>query len=422
MKRLLLILILILNFPWSINAQNGGLLIPMDSSQGDHLRAYGITFRHLAEGGSAEWLLHYRGGSFLLPEDDEILLEAQRLQVDVERISENELLRLRSQLEQPDQQTTRIQLNEAPQIAVYAPPGAMPWNDAVRLALDYAEVPYERIYDRDVLDGSLDSFDWVHLHHEDFTGQHGKFWSLYNQSPWYIESVRYQNQLAEELGYASVSSLKRSVAQRIRSYVVQGGYLFAMCSGPNTLDIALAAGELDIVAEPFDGDPPDEQVNDHLDYSNTFAFENFQIETDPYEYRHGTIDIEPDLDRRTEELDYFTLFDFSPEWDPVPAMLTQNHESSIRGFFGQTTAFRSEVIKSSVTVLGEASGRREVKYLYGRLGEGTFTFYAGHDPEDYTHRVNDPPTDLSLHPNSPGYRLILNNILFPAAEPPRQKT
>lgn len=416
------LLLLAIWIPWSATAQNGGILIPMDRSQENHLRAYGITFRYLADGGSAEWLLHYRGGSFLLPDDPVLIEEAARLQVDVERVPAVELSQLRSRLDRPDQRSARIQLNEAPRIAVYAPPGSMPWNDAVRLALDYADVPYEIIYDREILDGALQSFDWVHLHHEDFTGQHGKFWSLYSQSPWYIESVRQQEQLAEQLGFSSVSLLKREVARSIRTYVVQGGYLFAMCSGPNTLDIALAAGELDIVAEPFDGDPPDDQINDRLDYSNTFAFENFRIETDPFVYRHGTIDIEPDLANRTEELDYFTLFDFSPQWDPIPAMLTQNHEASIRGFFGQTTAFRREIIKPSVTILGEASGRSEVKYLHGQLGEGTFTFYAGHDPEDYTHRVNDPPTDLHLHPNSPGYRLILNNLLFPAAEKPNQKT
>ncbi|MEX1211687.1 MAG: asparagine synthetase B [Balneolaceae bacterium] len=421
--RILLLTVLLAWAPsLNVDAQNGGVLIPMDSSQGNHLRAYGVTFRHLADGGTAEWLLHYRGGSFLLPNTPGLIEEARRLQIDIEQIPESELLRLRTRLDQPDHRASRIPLNEAPRIAVYAPPGAMPWNDAVRLALDYADVPYDQIYDQEVLDGSLNSYDWVHLHHEDFTGQHGKFWSLYSQRPWYVESVRQQNHLAQELGYASVASLKRDVARTIRSYVVQGGYLFAMCSGPNTLDIALAAGDLDIVAEPFDGDPPANQIQENLDFSQTFAFENFQIDTDPFEYRHGTIDIDPDLDQRTEELDYFTLFDFAPRWDPIPAMLTQNHVSSIRGFFGQTTAFRRHVIKSSVTILGEASGRREVKYLHGRLGEGTFTFYAGHDPEDYTHRVNDPPTDLSLHPNSPGYRLILNNILFPAAEPPRQKT
>lgn len=416
------LLLILLSIPWCAAAQNGGLLIPMDSSQENHLRAYGMTFRHLANGGQAEWLLHYRGGSFLLPDETGLIEEAQLLQIDTERLSASELNRLRIRLDRDSQQYARIQLNEAPRIAVYAPPGSMPWNDAVRLALDYADVPYEIIYDRDVLDGSLQSFDWVHLHHEDFTGQHGKFWSLYSQSPWYIESVQYQKNLATELGFPSVSELKRNVAHSIRSYVNRGGYLFAMCSGPNTLDIALAAGTMDIVAEPFDGTPPEDHINDRLDYSTTFAFENFRIETSPFEYRHGTIDIEPDLASRTEELDYFTLFDFSPQWDPVPAMLTQNHEASIRGFFGQTTAFRRDVIKPSVTILGEASGRQEVKYLHGRLGEGTFTFYAGHDPEDYTHRVNDPPTDLQLHPNSPGYRLILNNILFPAAEQPKQKT
>lgn len=416
------LLVILCLIPWAGVAQQASILIPMDASQGNHLRAYGLTFRFVDQGGTGEWLLGYRGGSFLLPDTPEWAEEARRLQIDVERLSASETASLRSELDRPDQSASRITLSEAPRVAVYAPPGSQPWNDAVRLALEYADVPYDRIYDREVLDGSLQTYDWVHLHHEDFTGQHGKFWSLYQQSPWYIESVRRQEELAVELGFPSVSRLKRQVAQQLRSYVSEGGYLFAMCSGPNTLDIALAAGELDIVDTPFDGDPPDGEINEQLDFQQTFAFENFNVNTNPMEYRHGTIDIEPDLESRTNELDYFTLFDFSPRWDPVPAMLTQNHEASIRGFFGQTTAFRNEVVKPSVTILGESSGRGEVKYLHGRLGEGTFTFYAGHDPEDYMHRVNDPPTDLELFPNSPGYRLILNNLLFPAAEKPRQKT
>lgn len=398
------------------------VLIPMDQSQANHLKAYGVLFSHISEGGSGQWLLNYRGGSFLVENRTGLTEKSRARNVSLEPFTAEQAGELLQQLEQSDQNTAAVNLEEVPSIAVYTPPGSLPWDDAVTLVLDYAEVPYDRIYDRDVLDGALEQYDWIHLHHEDFTGQFGKFWSTYRNAPWYVEQVNELKALARELGFDKVSHLKRAVAKEIRSYVGRGGFLFAMCSGTNTLDLALASDGLDIVPEQLDGDPVDPQVNSRLDFSSTLAFENFHINTDPYAYSHDNIDIEIDTERIRESLDYFTLFQFSARWDPVPTMLTQNHENSIRGFYGQTTAFRKGQIKSTVVILGETPGRDQVKYLYGNYGEGTFTFYGGHDPEDYMHRVNDPPTDLDLHPNSPGYRLILNNILFPAAEEQKLET
>lgn len=398
------------------------VLIPMDETQTNHLKAYGIIFNHIAEGETGQWLLNYRGGSFLTTNSNDIIRKSRIRNVRIETLSGAEAAGLTEEVERPDVNMAAVNLEAVPSIAVYTPPRALPWDDAVTLALDYAEVPYDRIYDREVLEGELESYDWLHLHHEDFTGQFGKFWATYRNAPWYIERVRQLESLAEELGFEKVSELKLTVALRIRDYVARGGFLFAMCSGTNTLDIALAAEQVDIVPEPFDGDPVDSRVNERLDYSATFAFENFTVNTDPYEYSHDDIDVEIDLERIGESLDYFTLFEFSAKWDPVPTMLTQNHVSSIKGFYGQTTAFQKDKLKDHVVILGESPGRNQVKYLYGNFGEGTFTFFGGHDPEDYTHRVNDPPTDLDLYPNSPGYRLILNNILFPAAEEQKLET
>ncbi|WP_340103790.1 asparagine synthetase B [Rhodohalobacter sp. 8-1] len=412
---------LFLSATFSLQAQDR-VLIPMDASQSDHLKAYGVVFNHLGENQSGQWLLNYRGGSFITTQAGDIVRKSRVRGVSIELISESEAARIISEVEQPNANMAVVNLEKVPSIAVYTPADAMPWDDAVTLALDYAEVPYDKIYDEEVLNGDLDQYDWLHLHHEDFTGQFGKFYGTYRTAPWYIAQVNQQQDLAAKFGYNKVSQLKLNVVQNVKEYIGNGGFLFAMCSGTNTFDIALAAHDHDIVPTEIDGDPVDPNANERLDFDNTFAFANFSVVTDPFVYRHGNIDVEVDLNRISESLDYFTLFDFSAKWDPVPAMLTQNHVSSIPGFYGQTTAFRADKVKNNVVKLAESAGRDQVKYLHGNYGQGTFTFYAGHDPEDYTHRVGDPPTDLNLHKNSPGYRLILNNILFPAAEKKKRKT
>lgn len=398
------------------------VLIPMDGSQTNHLKAYGVIFNHIDQGESGMWLLNYRGGSFLTTATNDIVRKSRLKNVSIETISESEAASIISEVEQPNVNMAAINLEKSPNIAVYTPPDALPWDDAVTLALDYAEIPYDTVYDTEVLSGALEEYDWLHLHHEDFTGQYGKFWAIYRTQPWYIASVREQEKLAQELGFGKVSKLKLEVVHRIRDFVMQGGFMFAMCSATDTFDMALASENLDALPTPMDGDPIDPNVNEKLSFENTFAFENFEMITDPYIYEHSNIDIEVDLNRISESLDYFTLFEFSAKWDPVPTMLTQNHVNSIRGFYGQATAFQKDKVKSSVVVLAESPGRNQVKYIHGNVGRGTFTFYSGHDPEDYTHRVGDPPTDLSLHTNSPGYRLILNNILFPAAEKKKKQT
>ena len=423
MRKLTLILLFLLfaAAPFSLEAQDR-VLIPMDGSQSNHLKAYGVIFNHLGENESGQWLLNYRGGSFITTQSADIVRKSRVRGVTIELISEAEASQIIRDVEQPNVNMAVVNLETVPTIAVYTPSDAMPWDDAVTLALDYAEVPYDKIYDEEVLNGELEQYDWLHLHHEDFSGQFGKFYGTYQSAPWYIAQVNKQQALAEKFGYNKVSQLKLSVAQTVKEYIGNGGFLFAMCSGTNTFDIALAAHQLDIVPTELDGDPIDPNANDLLDYENTFAFENFRVVTDPYIYAHDDIDVEVDINRISESLDYFTLFDFSAKWDPVPTMLTQNHVSSIPGFYGQTTAFQADKVKNSVVTLAESGGRDQVKYLHGNYGQGTFTFYAGHDPEDYTHRVGDPPTDLDLHKNSPGYRLILNNILFPAAEKKKRKT
>jgi hypothetical protein len=422
MKKLSLIIFAVLLSGFTSLSAEVRVLIPMDASQTNHLKAYGVIFNHLTEGETGQWLLNFRGGSFLTTTNADIVRKARVRNVRVEIISEADAARFIREVEQPNVNMSAINLEAAPKIAVYTPPGALPWDDAVVLALDYAEIPYDRVYDVEVLSGELQNYDWLHLHHEDFTGQFGKFWSMYRNAPWYISRVQNLETIARELGYQKVSELKLDVVHEVRDFVGNGGFMFAMCSATDTFDIALAAEGLDIVSPEIDGDPIDPDVNSRLNFNNTFAFENFEVITDPYIYEHATIDIEVDLNRISESLDYFTLFDFSAKWDPVPSMLTQNHVSSIRGFYGQATAFQRNTIKNSAVVLAESPGRDQVKYLHGNYGEGTFTFYGGHDPEDYTHRVGDPPTDLSLHPNSPGYRLILNNILFPAAEQKKKQT
>lgn len=414
---------LLLTFALSVSAiAQQQIFIPMDASQSNHLKAYGVIFNNLQQGNSAEWLLNYRGGSFMTNYSKELLQTCRLKNVKAEVISGAEAAEIIAQVEKPDVNTAVVQLDKAPKIAVYTPKQALPWDDAVTLALTYAEVEYDQVWDPEVLNGKLSEYDWLHLHHEDFTGQYGKFWVSSRNRPWYIQQVNQMEAMAREMGFEKVSNEKKAVARQIKEYVGNGGFLFAMCSGTDTFDIALAAEGVDIAPPQFDGDPMDPDAQQRLDYSKTLAFTDFTVSKDPAEYEHADIDVPVQINEVDQSLDFFTLFEFSAKWDPVPTMLTQNHVSSVRGFYGQTTAFQKDKIKESVIVLGESPGRNMVKYIHGNYGRGTYTFYAGHDPEDYTHRVNDPPTDLSLHTNSPGYRLILNNILFPAAKKKKRKT
>jgi hypothetical protein len=397
------------------------ILIPMDLAQTDHLKAYGITYWVLTKGQKADWLLNYRGGSFMFDYSESIANECYIRGVFFEKIDGAAASQIYAEVKSEKNNMDAVVLEKAPKIAVYAPPGTQPWDDAVLLALDYAEVKHDIIWDEDVLNGKIDQYDWLHLHHEDFTGQYGKFWASFHNAPWYIQQVALNEAMAKKLGYSKVSKLKLAVALRIRKYVANGGFIFAMCSATDTYDIALAAQNTDICGTMFDGDPADPDANSKLDYSQTFAFENFKLVMDPFVYEFSNIDTGP-TGLKDPSSDYFTLFEFSAKWDPVPTMLTQDHVNVVHGFLGQTTAFRKEVIKKSVTILAKREGTDEVKYIHGNIGRGTFTFYGGHDPEDYQHAVGDPPTELKLHKNSPGYRLILNNILFPAAKKKKLKT
>lgn len=416
----LVIWMLLITIPEMISARQ--ILIPMDASQTNHLKAYGLIYNHISAGNEAQWLLNYRGGSFMTPHSDQVVRNARLRGIHVEIINDSESASILRQIESNEANMSAVPLEKAPRIAVYTPNHALPWDDAVTLALTYAEVEYTTIYNNEVLNGDLVNYDWLHLHHEDFTGQYGKFWASFRNTPWYQRQVRDLEEMARQNGFQKVSDMKKAVVSTIKNFIGEGGFLFAMCSGTDTFDIALSALDVDISPTPFDGDPMDPDAQSKLDYSQTLAFTDFTLVTDASEYRHANIDIPVRLEEVDQSLDFFTLFDFSAKWDPVPTMLTQNHVSSVRGFYGQTTAYQRDKIKSSVVILGETPGRDEVKYIHGNFGMGTYTFYGGHDPEDYTHRVGDPPTDLSLHPNSPGYRLILNNVLFPAAQKKKQKT
>ncbi len=412
-----LLLILSANILWPQK-----LLIPMDATQRDHLKAYGVTFWVLKRDVNVDWLLNYRGGSFLMDARPEIQRECQVRGVTTEPVDASQLGQIYATIESSNMDV--VLLEKAPRIAVYTPPNKQPWDDAVTLALTYAEVPYATVYDEDVLSGGLSRYDWLHLHHEDFTGQHGKFWRSYSNAPWYRQQVQEYNALAQWLNFPNVPALKKTVALVIKEYVVRGGFLFAMCSATDSWDIALAARDVDIAGIPFDGTPPDPDASARLDYSKGLAFENYQVYTDPMIYEYSSIDIPPSHQplTRSAESDYFTLFEFAAKYDPVPTMLTQNHVGVIKGFMGQTTNFRRSTLKKSVVILGEREGTEEVRYIHDNLGKGTITFLGGHDPEDYQHFVGDPPTNLALHPNSPGYRLILNNVLFPAARKKERKT
>ena len=418
MRRILFILLTLLP-SWTV-AQD--ILIPMDSRQTDHLKAYGIAYWVLTRGQDVDWLLNYRGGSFLTAATPELEQELRIRGVSYEVLSGAQSAQILAEVNREDANTYVVRLEKAPRIAVYAPKQTLPWDDAVLLALTYAEVPYDMIYDEEVLEGKLEEYDWLHLHHEDFTGQYGKFWAIYRNQPWYIEQQRREEARARKFGFKKVSKLKLAVALAIREYVRNGGFLFAMCSGTDTYDIALAAMHTDIVPAEFDGDPVDPNALQKLDYSQTLAFTGFKPSFNPAEYEHSDIDVAPPPQLRNPALDYFTLFEFSARWDPIPTMLTQNHVATIKGFMGQTTSFRRSLIKPGITILAESPTTHAVRYLTGVYGQGFFTFYGGHDPEDYQHFVGDPPTDLALHKNSPGYRLILNNILFPAARKQKRKT
>ena len=400
------------------------ILIPMDLSQTDHLKAYGIAYRALARGLQIDWLLNYRGGSFMMDEHDFVVSECLARGVSFVRESAPEASAIYAEVQREDNNMDVERLEKAPRVAVYVPPGFQPWDDAVTLALDYAGISYDRLWDDEVLAGKLSNYDWLHLHHEDFTGQYGKFYASFAGAAWYQAQVAQLEQEAHKLGFRKVSELKKAVARAIKNYIGAGGFMFAMCSATDTFDIALAAEHTDICDVMYDGDPPDPDFQQKLDYTKTLAFTNFTVERNPLRYEYSDIDDPPSdmLGAQNPETDYFTLFEFSAKFDPVPTMLTQNHVNVIKGFMGQTTGFKKSLIKSSVTILAEKQGTDQVKYLHGNYGRGTFTFYGGHDPEDYQHAVGNPPTDLSLHRNSPGYRLILNNILFPAAKKKQQKT
>ncbi len=394
----------------------------MDLAQKDHLKAYGIAYWILTQDINVEWLLNYRGGSFMLDEFPAITKEARIRGVTVESIDDQSVIGIYAEVDANNMEV--VLLEKAPKIAIYTPPSKQPWDDAVTLALTYAEVDYEMLWDDEVFLGKLDRFDWLHLHHEDFTGQYGKFYRNFHNAPWYVDQKQEFETMAKRLGFTSVSEEKKAVARTIRDYVGKGGFLFAMCSATDSYDIALAAEGVDITEAVIDGTPADPNAENRMDYSKSFAFREFTIITDPFVYEFSDIDVPPS-DRPTTrgaEADYFTLFEFSAKYDPVPAMLTQNHVGIVKGFMGQTTGFRRSLIKNHVLIMGEVEGDEQVKYLHGNYGRGSFTFLGGHDPEDYQHFVGDPPTDLALHRNSPGYRLILNNILFPAARKKERKT
>lgn len=418
MKKIsLLFITLIISF----NAISSSILIPMDESQKNHLKSYGLAYWVLKQEVSIEWLLNYRGGSFMMPYANSIESECRIRGISYEVIADVQAQGILTKIADPESNMDAVKLEKAPKMAVYSPKNKLPWDDAVTLVLTYAEIPYDIVYDDEVMLGKLPTYDWLHLHHEDFTGQYGRFWAAFRNASWYINDVRLNEETAARHGFKKVSQLKLAVAQKIRDFTAGGGFLFAMCSGTDSYDIALAAAGVDICEQMFDGDPADKNAQKKLNFENTFAFKNFNLSMNPYDYEFSNID-NTQSRNLIENNDYFNLFEFSAKWDPVPSMLTQNHEKMIKGFMGQTTAFKKSLIKPDILIMGETKSVDEARYIHGEYGKGTWTFYGGHDPEDYQHLVNDPPTDLNLHPNSPGYRLILNNVLFPAAKKKKQKT
>jgi hypothetical protein len=409
-------------FLMTIGAKASFILLPMDeNTQQNHLKAYGITYWCLDKNYKASWLLNYRGGSFLLPDASEIRKECQIRGVSFEILSDSEQQSILNEISSPSQNMETVVLEKAPKIAVYTPKGKHPWDDAVTLVLTYAEIPFTPIYDEEVLTDQLLLYDWLHLHHEDFTGQYGKFYGAYKNAPWYLEQKRDAELLATKLGYGKVSQEKLAVSKKIRDFVIGGGFLFAMCSATDSFDIALASDGVDVCESMFDGDASDGNYQSKIDYTKTFAFKDFILDRKPEHYEFSDIDM-TEKRRIPMEKDYFTLMEFSAKWDFVPSMLCQNHTQLVKGFMGQTTSYDPTLIKSNVLLMGTCELNGEVRYLHGEKGKGMFTYFGGHDPEDFRHQVGDPATVLDLHPNSPGYRLILNNVLFPAAKKKKQKT
>jgi len=415
------ILTLVIVFSLSISVNASYIFIPMDKNQQNHLKAYGIAYYAIERNIKVDWLLNYQGGSFLIKQNRDIEKECKLRNVSYNIIADIQSTIILQSISSPEVNQDIVRLERAPKIAIYSPKNKQPWDDAVTMALSYAEIPYEVVYDTEVLNNLLPIYDWLHLHHEDFTGQYGKFYSSFKNATWYKENKKESEKLAKELGYNKVSKSKLAVAKKIKEFVYSGGFLFAMCSATDSYDIALASENIDICGPMFDGDKLDDNIQENLDFSKTFAFKDFTLEKNPNKYEFSSIDA-TQTRKLNPKIDFFTLFDFSAKWDPVPTMLCQNHSQVIAGFMGQTTAFKNEYIKSDVLIMGETKSKNEARYIHGKIGNGTWTFYGGHDPEDYQHKVGDPKTDLSLHPNSPGYRLILNNILFPAAKKKKLKT
>jgi len=406
----------------SLNTLADKIIIPMDASQKNHLKAYGIAYWVLEQQEEVEWLLNYKGGSFLMNDYENIEKECLIRGVSFSTMSESSANSIKNDIANPSVNAEVVKLLKVPKIAVYSPKTAQPWDDAVTMVLEYAEIPYDVVFDDEVLSDKLPQYNWLHLHHEDFTGQFGKFWASYRNAPWYINQVSEAQEVAEKYGFSKVSELKLAVSKKIRDFTMGGGFLFAMCSAPDSYDVALSAEGVDICERMFDGDPIGSNAQAKLNYDKSFAFKDFNIELNPMRYEISNIDIDPRTRQVKESNDLFALIEFSAKWDVIPTILTQNHERIVKSFMGQTTAFKKQFVKSSVVIMGENKSLGEVKYLHGTMGKGQFTFYGGHDPEDYQHMVGEPPTDLSLHPNSPGYRLILNNILFPSVKKKKQKT
>jgi hypothetical protein len=418
MKKIKLLLLLLII---SLKSFSSSILIPMDEDQKNHLKAYGIAFYTLQKGIEVDWLLNYRGGSFLIYYNQNIENELKVRGVSYQVVADAKVNLILTEISNPEVNMDIVKLEKIPKIAVYSPKSKLPWDDAVTMVLTYAEIPYDVIYDEEIIGGKLPEYDWLHLHHEDFTGQYGRFWDNYRGNSWYQDDVKNQENTAKKLGFNKVSQMKLAVAQNIKNFCSGGGFLFAMCSGTDSYDIALAAAGLDICERMFDGDGVTPNAQSKLDFSQTFAFQDFTLDSNPMNYEFSDVDA-TNSRQVSRTSDYFTLFDFSAKWDVIPTMLTQNHEKVVKGFMGQTTSFKKSLIKPDVLVMGELKSAGEARYIHGEFGKGQWTFYGGHDPEDYQHMVGDPPTDLNLYPNSPGYRLILNNILFPAAKKKKQKT
>lgn len=408
----------------SLSAFATRIFIPMDADeQTNHLKAYGVTYAALKLGIESDWLLNYRGGSFAIPYSEAVEKMCKLRGVSYEVMSDAQYAGIVTEIADPDFNGDVIKLEKPPKIAVYTPDNKLPWDDAVTLVLTYAEIPYDKIYDDQVLEDKLPEYDWLHLHHEDFTGQYGKFWAAFRNTPWYQEDVRSNEAIAAKHGFRKVSQLKLAVAKKIREFVAGGGYMFAMCSATDSYDIALDAQNTDICDLPFDGDAMAPNAQQLIDFTQGFAFKDFTVSQSPYDQEFSSIDNTNFRQGKVAmNADYFSLFTFSAKFDPIPTMLCQNHTTTIKGFMGLTTSFRKETLKTSVLVMGDYKPLNEARYIHGEYGKGTWTYYGGHDPEDYQHQIGDPPTDLSLHPTSPGYRLILNNVLFPAAKKKPRKT